>query len=502
MNIQLAGLAVPLLVAVAAVVVLLLDAFLPDHAKIGVVWVGVVALGVAFVGTVPQLWSGAKAFCRPGDVVTCAYDLAPYGAMLHLVVLAGAAAVLLLSVRSIAEEDIPPGEYTFALLCSVTGALVLTAAGDLATLVVGLETLSLPVFAMVALRGRDRVGSEAALKLFLVSVASTALMLFGVSWIYAVRGSLWLADLARDGKVDAELRPVLVVGIVLAVLGFGFKVAAVPFHAWAPDTYAGAPTPVAAYLAVVSKVAGFAGLVVLLGRGLGAHAEVWAPVLAVVAAFTMTAGNVVALRQRTAIRLLAWSSIGQAGYALAPFAGGGVRAAGIDPLAAPVTYMVAYAAMTMAAFAVVVAVTRDQPSGQLEDYRGLLWRHPVRGVVLAFALVALAGLPPGLVGLFAKVAVFRAVVAGGAGWLAVLMAVNVVIALYYYLSWAVLVVSPPAREPVLVGTEPAGAARPAVPPTPAPIGAAIALSATAVVLLSAVPQLVFAARTLFPLASP
>lgn len=493
MSVQLGGLAVPLLVAVAAVVVLLLDAFLPDRAKIGVVWVGVVALGVAFVGTVPLLWSGAKAFCRPGGAGACAYDLAPYGAMLHLALLAGAAAVLLLSVRSIAEDDIPPGEYTFALLCSVTGALVLTAAGDLATLVVGLETLSLPVFAMVALRGRDRVGSEAALKLFLVSVASTALMLFGVSWIYAVRGSLWLADLARASDVAAELRPVLVVGIVLAVLGFGFKVAAVPFHAWAPDTYAGAPLPVAAYLAVVSKVAGFAGLVVLLGRGLGSYADTWAPMLAVVAALTMTAGNVVALRQRTAIRLLAWSSIGQAGYALAPFAAGGRRLAGIDPLAAPVTYMVAYAAMTMAAFAVVVAVTRDRPGGRLEDYRGLLWRHPARGVVLAFALVALAGLPPGLVGLFAKVAVFRAVVSGGAGWLAVLMAVNVVIALYYYLSWAVLVVTPPTREV---------APAPAVPATPAPIGAAIALSATAVVLLSAVPQLLFAARTLFPLASP
>lgn len=492
MDVLLAGLSVPLIVAVGAAAVLLLDAFLPDRAKMMVVWCGVIVLGVAFVATVPLLWTGAQAFCRSGRVITCAYDLAPYGAALQLVIVAGAVAVLLLSVKTIADERIPPGEYVFLLLCSVTGALVLTAAGDLATVVVGLEVVSLPVFGLVALRGRAGAdaGSEAALKFFLVSVASTAVLLFGASWIYAVRGSLWLADLARDVSVAGELRPVLVVGVVLAVLGFGFKVAAVPFHAWAPDTYEGAPLPVAAYLAVVSKVAGFAGLIVLLGRGLGTAADAWAPVLGVVAALTMTVGNVVALRQRTAIRLLAWSSIAQAGYALAPFAAGGRSAGGVDPLTAPVAYVIAYAVMTMTAFAVVVAVSRDQASGRLEDFRGLLWRRPVAGIALGFALVALAGVPPGLVGLFAKVAVFRAVVAGGAGWLAVVMALNVVVALYYYASWLVLVVQ-----------RPKGKLKP-LAPLPAPVGAAIALSTTAAVILSVLPQLLFAAKTLFPAAGP
>ncbi|MQA04123.1 MAG: NADH-quinone oxidoreductase subunit N [Streptosporangiales bacterium] len=497
MAVQLSGLVVPLMLAVTAAVVLLLDAFLPDRAKFLVLWLGIIMLGVAFVITVPQLWSGAQAFCRQGADIVCAYDLARYGVVLHLAILVGAVAVLLLSVQTVVEESIPPGEYVFLLLCSVTGALVLTAAGDFATLVVGLETLSLPVFGMVALRGRvGRVaGGEAALKLFLVSVASTALLLFGVSWIYAARGSLWLTDLTGDPSVDDRLQPVLAVGIAFAVLGFGFKVAAVPFHAWAPDTYEGAPLPVAAYLAVVSKVAGFAGLVVLLGRGLEPYAVNWAPVLAIVAALTMTVGNLVALRQRSAIRLLAWSSIGQAGYALAPFAGGGNPVAGVDPLAAPVSYIVAYAAMTMTAFAVVVAVTRDHPDGQLESYRGLLWRRPIAGIALAFALVALAGVPPGLVGLFAKVAVFRAVLLGGAGWLAMVMAVNVVIALYYYVSWTVLVVQRPTAEQ--------RKQLPKVPTAvPAPIGAAVAVSVTATVILSVLPQLVFAARDLFPVASP
>lgn len=497
MAVQLSGMVVPLLLAVTAAVVLLLDTYLPARAKYLVLWVGVIMLGVGFVVTVPQLWSGAQAFCRQGADIVCAYDLAQYGVMLHLAILAGAVAVLLLSVHTVQDEGIPPGEYVFLLLCSVTGALVLTAAGDFATLVVGLETLSLPLFGMVALRGRvGAVASgEAALKLFLVSVASTALMLFGVSWIYAVRGSLWLTDLSTEVNVADRLQPVLVVGIVLTVLGFGFKVAAVPFHTWAPDTYAGAPLPVAAYLAVVSKVGGFAGLVILLGRGLEPYADIWAPVLAVVAALTMTVGNLVALRQGSAIRLLAWSSIGQAGYALAPFAAGGKPVAGVDPLAAPVSYIVAYAAMTMTAFAVVVAVTRDHPDGRLESYRGLLWRRPVAGIALAFALVALAGVPPGLVGLFAKVAVFRAVLLGGAGWLALVMAVNVVIALYYYISWTVLVVQrPSAEQRKRLGR--------VMTPVPAPVGAALAVSVTAAVLLSVLPQLVFAARDLFPVASP
>lgn len=492
MTVQLSGVAVPLLLAGTAVVVLLLDAFLPARAKPAVLWVGVVALGAAFAGTLPALRSGAQAFCRTTGPPACAYDLAPYGAMLHLVMIAGAAVVLLLSVRAVGEQHLPPGEYVFLLLCSVTGALVLAAAGELATLVVGLETVSLPVFGLVALRRGGGLGSEAALKFFLVSVASTALLLFGASWVYAARGSLWLVDLAKDVGVRPELQPVLVVGVVLAVVGFGFKVAAVPFHAWVPDTYAGAPLPVTAYLAVVSKVAGFAGLLVLVGRGLVPYAHSWAPALGVIAALTMTVGNVVALRQRDAVRLLAWSSIGQAGYVIAPFVRGGRPIAGVDPLAAPVSYLVAYAAMTMTAFAVVVAMTREHGSTSIADYHGLLWRQPLAGAALVFALVALAGLPPGLVGLFAKVAAFRAVVYGGAGWLATVMAVNVVVALYYYVSWAVLVVQRPEVEP----------ARRPVTTLPPPVGAAILVSVAAVVLLSALPQLLFAARDLFPVAAP
>ena len=223
---------------------------------------------------------------------------------------------------------------------------------------------------------------------------------------------------------------------MLAIAGFGFKVAAVPFHFWAPDTYEGAPVPVAAYLSVVSKAAGFVGLALLLTLGFPPYADVWAPTLAVLAALTMTVGNLAALRQRQAVRLLAWSSIAQSGYMLVPLGAASVgrrrrRPAGDGRLRA--------------------GVRRHEPRRVLGGHPGrpapageparsttasLGRTEPLTAFALAFSLACLAGLPPGLLGLFAKVVVFRAPVDQGLGWLAVVMAVNVVIGLAYYLAWA------------------------------------------------------------------
>ncbi len=229
--------------------------------------------------------------------------------------------------------------------------------------------------------------------------------------------------------------PLLLLGVVLALAGFGFKVAAVPFHFWAPDTYEGAPVPVAAYLSVVSKAAGFVGLALLLTRGFAPYADVWGPLLAVVAAATMTVGNLAALRQRQAVRLLAWSSVAQSGYMLVPLGSASVGHVE-DVLPATVAYVLAYGVMNLGAFAVVTLVGRHREANLLSDYRSLGRTEPLTAFALAFSLACLAGLPPGLLGLFAKVVVFRAPVDQGVGWLAVVMAVNVVIGLYYYLSWA------------------------------------------------------------------
>jgi NADH-quinone oxidoreductase subunit N len=200
---------------------------------------------------------------------------------------------------------------------------------------------------------------------------------------------------------------------------------------WVPDTYVGAPVAIAAYLSVVSKAAGFVGLLVVLSYGLSGIADVWAPLLAVLAALTMTVGNLLALRQRHAVRLLAWSSVAQAGYVLVPF---GAAAAAPGALAASAAYLAVYAVINLGAFAVAAVVGTRHPAQRLADYRGLIREEPGAGWALAFALVALAGLPPGIVGLLAKVVVIDAV-AGPVTWLAVVMAVNVAIGLVYYALW-------------------------------------------------------------------
>jgi len=230
--------------------------------------------------------------------------------------------------------------------------------------------------------------------------------------------------------------------VVLTLVGFAFKISAVPFHFWTPEVYAGAPIPVAAYLSVVSKAAGFAGLILVVETAFRPYLHSVGILIAVLAAVTMTVGNVIALRQRSAVRLLAWSTVAQAGYVLVPLA-----VSDSNQVSASVAYLVLYAVMNLGAFGVVSALfggeDARQSGGELAVYRGLYRSRPRAAVALAFFLLCLAGLPPGVMGLFAKVAVFKAAVTGNLVWLAAVMAVNVVIALYYYLRWAAILFATP-----------------------------------------------------------
>ncbi|MFC5754163.1 NADH-quinone oxidoreductase subunit N [Actinomadura rugatobispora] len=486
-GIDYAAIAPPLILAVAAVGLLLADAFDVPRRLLGPLCGAALAIAL---GAVAALAAGDRraTFCLTGDLrgngpPSCSYVADDFTLLFQGIVLAAALVVVLLSLREITASRMPAGEYHFLLLAAIIGALTLVAARDLILLVVALETLSLPVFALVALRRYDGAASEAALKLFLVSVVSAAIMLFGISLVYGATGAMHLDRIAPAlERLPAHLDPVASVGVVLVLAGFGFKVAAVPFHFWAPDVYQGAPLPVAAFLSVVSKAAGFAGLAIVLALGFPAYGHVWGPLVAVLAALTMTLGNLLALRQRTAIRLLAWSSIAQSGYMIAPLAVGARRLP--EAVAATTAYVALYAVMNLGAFAVVVAVHR-RSAGRgrwvtLDDFRGLARSSPASAAALAFFLICLAGLPPGVMGLFAKVVVFRATVAGGVTWLAVVMAVNTVIGLYYYLTWAASLFAAPADRP---GGAPAADAGPAV-------RAAIAATAAGAIVLSAAPQLV------------
>lgn len=313
--------------------------------------------------------------------------------------------VVLLSAAELSFGDIPVGEWYFLLLCTLAGAVALPASRDLIMLVVALELVSLPVFALTALRRYDGRSSEAAVKLFLVSVVSTAVMLFGVSLLYGTTGTVYLDRIAHalrqrvsgelglrlvlDGadtaygsslEIGYDLPAVVTVAVVLVLAGFAFKIAAVPFHAWAGDVYQGAPIPIAALLSVISKAAGFAGLILILVVALGSQGATWIPLIAIIAALTMTVGNLLAMRQRHAVRLLAWSSVAQSGYILAPL---GIRSD--EAMNASIAYLVFYAAMNLGAFAVVTLVSRRSGRGELDDYRGLAFRNPAAGLALAFS---------------------------------------------------------------------------------------------------------------------
>jgi NADH-quinone oxidoreductase subunit N len=430
--------AAPLTLAVGAVVVLLVDAFAgpPRTLRMALVpgTLTVLAVLVASGFALALRDEVRSTFCvvRPlQGPASCSFTVEPVTLVFWAITLFGTAVVALLGTAAVRDGRTPQGEWNFLLLCSATGALSIAAARDLITLVVALEVVSLPAFALAGLRRGDARAAEAAVKFFLVSVVSTAVMLMGVSLLYGATGSVHLAQIASAVSAGGAPREVLVAATLLTIVGLAFKVAAVPFHMWVPDTYVGAPVAIAAYLSVVSKAAGFVGLLVVLSYGLSGIADVWAPLLAVLAALTMTVGNLLALRQRHAVRLLAWSSVAQAGYVLVPF---GAAAVAPGALAASAAYLAVYAVINLGAFAVAAVVGTRHPAQRLADYRGLIREEPGAGWALAFALVALAGLPPGIVGLLAKVVVIDAV-AGPVTWLAVVMAVNVAIGLVYYALW-------------------------------------------------------------------
>jgi NADH-quinone oxidoreductase subunit N len=474
------AIAPPLVLALAALAVLVLDAFVPRSP-----WTHLAALAAVLAALAAETALAIDTADRPrrtfcvGD--PCSYVVDRFTVVFQVVMLIAGVIVVLLARAEVRGTRLPAGEFYFLLLAALSGALALAAGRDLITLVVCLEVVSLPLFALVALRRYDGRSTEAGLKMFLVGVISTAVMLFGISLVYGATGTLYLEPISAALHRPEVPRAVAAAGVVLVLVGFGFKVSAVPFHFWAPDTYQGAPIAVAAFLSVASKAAGFAGLVLVLTVAFGPLANVWGPLVAVLAAVTMTAGNLVALRQRTAMRLLAWSSIAQAGYMLAPLG----AAAGIsdDPalrelIAATVGYVAIYAVMNLGVFGVIAFVgwIGQHGGGLIEDYRGLVRTNPVTAIALAFFLACLAGLPPGLAGLFAKIVVFRGTLTGGYGWLAVVMAVNTVIGLYYYLAWASRLFA--ADPGVQFGR------------MPRYVGTAIVVSAAGTVLMSILPQLV------------
>ena len=415
----------------ALVAVLLVDLFTPDSSRgivpqiagLGLLGAMVPVLTLAVDGADRSMFGGAYAVDNFSLVLKALFLLAGY-------------VVVLLSTNYIAEGDYHEGEYYFLLLASILGMTVMASSRDLVSIFVALELLSIPAYMLAGWRKRDSRSNEAGIKYYLMGVFASAVMLYGMSLLFGLTGSTLLTDIGAAVSAG-DTRPFITLGIVFVIIGFAFKVSAVPFHTWAPDTYEGAPTPIAAFLAVSSKAAGFVALLQLVLVAFGGRDDVVGPLMWVLAALTMTVGNLIALRQTNIVRLLAYSGVAQAGFMLAPLAVVGTNPHGA--LRAIVTYLLIYAAMNLGAFAVVLAVARKTRSAEIDSWGGLFEYAPGLTVLMTVFLFSLAGIPP-LGGWLAKFVVFRALVEPdltmGGVTLAVLVAVNSVIALYYYANIA------------------------------------------------------------------
>ena len=410
-------------------VVTLLDIVLLERGRAYTSALAGIGLLVALVPIVTLAASGISD--TPREMFGGAFVVDGFALILKAMFIVVAYIVVLLSTNYIAEGDYWENEYYGLLLASVLGMVLMASARDLITIFVALELLSIPAYLLAAWRKSDPRSNEAGLKYYLMGVFASAIMLYGMSLLFGLAGDTRLA--AISAKVSEEgSNPVVILGIIFVIVGFAFKVSGFPFHTWAPDTYEGAPTPVTAFLSVASKAAGFVALMQLVHVGFPGRDDVYQPLLWILAVGSMTAGNLIALRQENIVRLMAYSGVSQAGFLLAPLAVAGDI--GGEALSAVITYLLIYAAMNLGAFAVVIAVARRTASGEISSYAGLFRYAPGMTVLMTIFLFSLAGIPP-LGGWFAKFAVFRAVLEADTGWgysLAVIAAVNSVIALFYY----------------------------------------------------------------------
>ncbi len=463
------ALAPEIVLAAGICAVLLVDLFV-DEAKR---WITASLSGFVLLGAAIPVFTLAVIGDDTRSMFDGRYVIDEYALVLKALFLLAGYVVVLLSSSEIEEGRYHQGEYYVLLLTSITGMVMMASSRDLISIFVALEFLSIPAYMLAAWRKRDPKSNEAGVKYYLLGVFASAIMLYGMSLLYGVTGTTLLADLGEQLTADGQFGGAQALAIVFIIVGFAFKVSAVPFHTWAPDTYEGAPTPVTAFLSVASKAAGFVALVTLIYVAFPSAEDVYQPFIWVMAALTMTVGNLLALRQTNIVRMLAYSSVSQGGFILMPLAVAGSNGAAEASLRAVVVYLVLYAATNLGVFAVVIAVARKTRSGEISSYGGLFTYAPTLGVLMTLFLASLAGVPP-LGGWFGKFGAFKAVLDAGTGWgysIAVIGAVNTVIAAAYYIT---------VMREIWMKPVPDGDTTPIR--TPAALQAALAITAAASVL--------------------
>ena len=412
-----------LIVTASALIALLLGAF----GRRAVV--GTIAGGVALVGSGLALLFTLSLWNASAGLYNNLYTIDNFGTFFKGLALIVAVLVTLLSLRYVEREGIVKGEYYALLLFGVLGMMIMVSSTHFVTIFIGLELMSIAIYILCGLLSGNPRSAEASLKYFLLGAFATAFLLYGIALIYATTGLLDVRDIANYlASSNFRLTPLFMIGLAMLVVGFGFKTAAVPFHMWTPDVYEGAPTSITAFMATGIKAAAFGAFLRVFYTAFIPLLGAWSGMLWLIAAATMTVGNITALVQDDVKRMLAYSSIAHAGYILIAFVvGDGFSAVGI------LFYILVYTFMNIGAFTVVILLgQKDQHRTGIEHYAGLAARHPLIALAMTIFLLSLAGIPP-LAGFMGKFYVLSAAIQAKYYWLAVIGVLNSVVAVYYYL---------------------------------------------------------------------
>jgi len=432
-------LALPItLLTLFALGILLIDLMLDADQK----WVNAVTafIGVCFAagGVLKIQWSLGDSPGAPGMLRTMVVDR--FAIYFFYLFLASTAIAILMSVRYLETERENHGEYYALMLLSVAGMMCMAAGYDIVLIFIGLELMAISTYVLVGFLRRDRRSNEAALKYFLLGAFSSGIFAYGLSLLYGLSGSTNLAAIqvaTFRAMHDPQYKPVAVIALATTLTGLLFKIAAIPFHQWAPDAYEGAPTSITGFMSVAVKAAGWAMLLRVLIVGLMPMREIWVPILVFVSVATMTGANLAALTQTNTKRLLAYSSIAHVGYMLLGLiAAGSIASPSINGLKGILIYLLVYTFMNLGAFAVITSLRHRNVIGdELDDLNGLYSRAPIEAVLMLVFMLSLAGIPP-LAGFWGKYFIFLSLIETGHYALAGLGVLYSVFGLYYYLKIA------------------------------------------------------------------
>jgi NADH-quinone oxidoreductase subunit N len=414
-----------LVLTAGALLVLIADVLLPRHSGHALAGITLLVIGataaslVPFVDTHVEVAHGLLAVDR-------------FALFFKIVFLTSAAITVLMSIRYLEIEGASPGEYYFLILCATLGMMIMAGGIDLITIFIGLETMAISFYILTGFIKPNQRSNEAAVKYFLLGAFSLGILLYGMSLMYGLSGTTNLRPMAA-AFLGHERDPRLVLAVILVVAGVGFKIAAVPFHMWAPDVYEGAPTPITAFLSVGSKAAAFAMLLRIFLEGLSVMSPDWRLLFEVLSIITMTVGNIAALTQTNLKRMLAYSSIAHAGYVLIGVVAGTPRG-----VSAVLIYLLIYTFMQLGAFAVIVVMRRQDVAGdELKDFSGLSFRHPAAAFAMLLFMLSLGGIPP-TAGFMGKFWLFSAAIDAHYYWLAFIGVLNSAVSLYYYIRIVVV----------------------------------------------------------------